>query len=76
MKTPTALRPLRHPPFRILAASMCLSLCSGGLFVLALVWQVVALGGGPRDLSLVTAANGVGLIATALLGGVLADRVP
>ena len=34
------------------------------------------MGGGPRDLSLVTAANGVGLVATALLGGVLADRVP
>ena len=76
MRLPTALSPLRHPAFRTLATSLCLSLASGGLLILALVWQVVALGGGPRDLSLVTAANSVGLVATALLGGVLADRVP
>ena len=76
MRLPTALRPLRHPRFRTLAISMCLSLASGGVLILALVWQVVALDGGPRQLSLVTAANGVGLVATALLGGVLADRVP
>ena len=50
---PRALAPLRHPAYRLLAASMALSLLSSGLWIVALVWQVVALDGGPAQLSVV-----------------------
>ena len=35
-----------------------------------------ALDGGPAELSVVSTAAAIGMLATALLGGVLADRVP
>jgi MFS family permease len=40
------------------------------------VVQEVELGGGPVELSPVSGAHALGVIVTALLGGVLADRVP
>ena len=40
------------------------------------MWQVVALGGGPAGLSLVAALAAGGMLASTLLGGALADRVP
>jgi len=73
---PRALRPLRHRDYRLLVGSMGLSLLAGGMWAVALVWQVIALGGGPVELSVVTAAGGAGLLASALAGGVAADRLP
>ncbi len=73
---PSALRPLRHRSYRLLAASLTLSLLGAGLVIVSLAWQVVALGGGPADLSLVTGAEAAGLLVTALIGGVMADRIP
>jgi MFS family permease len=75
-RIPRALQPLRHREFRLLAASAAASLTADGLWLVALVWQVIALGGGPSDLSLVTAATSLGLVAAVLLGGVAADRLP
>src|SRR4051812_47865544 len=73
---PRALSPLRLHHYRLLAASMTFSLLAAGLWAVALVWQVVALHGGPAALSLVTALSAGGMLATTLLGGALADRVP
>jgi MFS family permease len=73
---PRALAPLRHRYYRLLAASMALSLLAAGLWAVAVVWQVIALGGGPAALSLVTGLTAGGMLASTLLGGVLADRVP
>jgi MFS family permease len=73
---PRALAPLRHRDYRLLAASMALSLLGAGLWAVAVVWQVVALGGGPAALSLVTALSAGGMLASTLFGGVLADRFP
>jgi MFS family permease len=73
---PRALSPLRHPAYRLLAASMALSLLAAGLWAVAVVWQVVALRGGPAALSLVTAMGAGGMLASTLLGGALADRIP
>jgi MFS family permease len=73
---PRALAPLRHSSYRLLAASMALSLLAAGLWAVALVWQVVALGGGPAALSLVTALGAAGMLASTLLGGAMADRIP
>ena len=47
---PRALTPFRHTAYRWLAASLTLSMVGQGLWVVAVVWQVVALGGGPRQL--------------------------
>jgi MFS family permease len=46
-----------------------------GLWLVALAWQVISLGGGPAQLSLVTALYSVGLLAFVLVGGVAADRL-
>jgi len=73
---PRALAPLRLHRYRLLAASMALSLLAAGLWAVAVVWQVVALGGGPAALSSVTALGAGGMLASTLLGGALADRIP
>jgi MFS family permease len=73
---PRALAPLRHPAYRLLAASMALSLLSSGLWIVSLVWQVVALDGGPAQLSVVSGLSAVGMLASTLFGGALADRIP
>jgi MFS family permease len=73
---PPAVRPLRHREFRLLAASAAASLTADGLWLVASVWQVMAMGGGPADLSVVATATSLGLVAAVLLGGVAADRLP
>jgi MFS family permease len=73
---PRALSPLRHSAYRLLALSLALSLLTQGLWAIAVVWQVVALDGGPAALSLVTGLSAGGMLATTLIGGALADRIP
>jgi MFS family permease len=73
---PAALRPLRQRDFRLLWAGLAVSLAGSGLWLVALAWQVISLGGGPGQLSLVTALYSVGLLAFMLVGGVAADRLP
>ena len=72
---PTAFRPLRHRDFRLLWTGLAISLVGSGLWLVALAWQVIELGGGPTELSLVTALFSVGLLAFVLIGGVAADRL-
>lgn len=76
MRYPGALRPLRHPEYRLLAGSLVASLFGTGMLIVAQVWQVVALGGGAGELALVTTIGATGMLLTTLFGGVLADRVP
>jgi MFS family permease len=73
---PRALSPLRRTGYRWLAAALVLSLTSSGIYLLAVVWQVIELDGGPGALSLVSTSTAVGMLLTTLLGGALADRVP
>lgn len=75
-RTPKALVPLRTPAYRWLFGSLVASVLGSGLVVVALFWQIVELGGGPAQVSFVMTATGLGMIATTLLGGALADRVP
>ena len=75
-RVPRALRPLRHREFALLAGSAAGSLLADGIWVVASVWQVMAMGGGPADFSVVAAAMSLGLVAAVLLGGVAADRLP
>ena len=75
-RAPRALRPFRHREYRLLVASGSASLLADGLWLVALVWQVIGMGGRPTDLSLVAAATSLGLVMAVLLGGVAADRFP
>ncbi len=75
-RVPRALAPFRHTGYRRLALALVLSSFASGVWIVALVWEVIRIGGGPGQLSVVTTANAVGVLAPALLGGVVADRIP
>ena len=75
MSTPRALRPLLNPAYRWLAAALVASMIGAGVWMVALVWQIVAIGGGAAELSMVAGASAVGMLLTTLLGGALADRM-
>ena len=71
-----ALAPLRLPAYRRLATALVLSTFASGVWAVAIVWEVIRIGGGPEQLSVVAASGTVGVLVPALLGGVVADRVP
>lgn len=75
-RLPRALTPFRHAAYRRLAVALTLSTFASGVWVVGMVWEVIRIGGGPAQLSVVTTAGAVGVIVPALLGGVVADRVP
>ncbi|KAA1415510.1 MFS transporter [Nocardioides humilatus] len=75
-RLPRALTPFRHSAYRRLGAALVLGTFAGGVWVVALVWEVIRIGGGPGQLSVVTTAGAIGVLVPALLGGVVADRVP
>ena len=67
---PRALRPFRTPAYRKLALALILSTFASGVWVVALVWEVIRIGGGPAQLSIVSTASAVGVLLPALLAGV------
>ena len=73
---PRALTPFHTPAYRWLALALAATSFAGGVWVVALVWEVIRLGGGPGQLSAVMTASAVGVLVPALLAGVVADRVP
>src|SRR3712207_1585963 len=73
---PRALTPFRHAAYRRLAVALTLSTFGSGVWIVGLVWEVIRIGGGPAQLSVVTTAGAVGVLLPALLAGVVADRVP
>ncbi|MFI5736506.1 MFS transporter [Kribbella sp. NPDC051587] len=70
-----AVRPLRHRDYRLLWIGLAVALLGSGLWLVALAWQVIELGGGPVQLSVVTTAYSIGLVVCVLFGGVAADRL-
>ena len=76
MPTPKALRPFAHREYRVLIAALAISIFGSGMWAVAMVYQVIHLGGGPLELSVVAAAGSVGLVAFVLAGGIAADRIP
>jgi len=73
---PKALHPLRNRDFRLLWGALAISLTGDGIWLVAIAFQVIELGGGPVQLSLVAGAFSVGMLAFLLVGGVVADRLP
>ena len=72
---PRSLRPLRSARYRLLGGALALNLAGAGMWLVASAWQVIALGAGPAALGLVATGSTLALVAAALLGGVVADRV-
>ena len=60
----------------MLIGALAVSIFGSGMWAVAMVYQVIHIGGGPLELSLVAAAGSVGLVAFVLAGGIAADRVP
>jgi MFS family permease len=76
MPAPRALRPFAHREYRVLIAALAISIFGSGMWAVAMVYQVIHLGGGPLELSLVAAAGSLGLVSFVLAGGIAADRIP
>ena len=75
-RVPRAARPFVHAQYRILAFALVMSLLGAGIWLVSMVFEVKALGGGPIQLSFVATAKAIGLIVATLIGGAVADRVP
>lgn len=73
---PRALTPFRSRAYRRLALALLFSTFASGVWIVALVWEVIRIGGGPSQLSVVSTCAAVGVLLPAMLGGVVADRVP
>ncbi len=75
-RLPRALTPFRHAAYRRLGLALVLGSFAGGVWLVALVWEVIRIGGSASQLSIVSTAAAIGVLLPALLGGVVADRVP
>lgn len=73
---PRILTPFAVPAYRRMALALTCGAFAYGVWTVALVWEVIRLGGGPAQLSVVSTAGAVGVLLPALLAGVVADRVP
>jgi len=73
---PRMLTPFAIPGYRRMAVALTCGAFAYGVWTVALVWEVIRLGGGPAQLSVVSTSGAVGVLLPALLAGVVADRVP
>src|SRR4051812_18894829 len=73
---PRVLAPFAIPVYRKMAVALSCGAFAYGVWTVALVWEVIRLGGGPAQLSVVSTAGAIGVLLPALLAGVIADRVP
>src|SRR6478736_7308302 len=65
----------RHRDFRLLWSGQVVSAIGDAAFFTALGWRAFTLVGSQR-LGIVFVCQGIGLLATLLIGGALADRLP
>jgi MFS family permease len=68
------IRPLRERDFALFWAGTLVSLLGDGIYLVALPFTVLGLGGGAGSLSLVGLAWSLGMVGFLLAGGLLADR--
>jgi MFS family permease len=76
MRALRALRPFAHREYRVLIVALAISIFGSGMWAVAMVYEVIHLGGGPLELSLVATAGSAALVAFVLAGGIAADRFP
>ena len=75
-RTPTVLRPLRNRTFGLLWAGQTISLIGDFVYIVALPFQVLALGGTAVQIGAVVACSSVTQLLLLLVGGALVDRWP
>lgn len=68
--------PLRERQYRRLIIAVALSIFGHGMLAVTIVLQTITLSPSPTSVSLVGTALALGLVITALPGGVIADRIP
>jgi MFS family permease len=76
MPLPETFAPLGERPFRLLFASLAVTLLGSWMTPVALAFAVLELTDSPTALGLVLAAEAVPLVGLLLIGGVWADRLP
>jgi MFS family permease len=76
MPLPETFAPLGERPFRLLFASLAVTLLGSWMTPVALAFAVLELTDSPAALGLVLAAEAVPLVGLLLIGGVWADRLP
>ena len=74
-RLPESLHVLRRRDFRLLFAGQTVSVLGDRMVAVALAFAVLQIGGSPSEVGLVLAARVLPSAGTALVGGVLADRV-
>ena len=57
---PRILTPFALPAYRLMALALTCGAFAYGVWTVALVWEVIRLGGGPAQLSVVSTAGAVG----------------
>ena len=70
------LAPLRHRDFRLLWIGQSVSQTGDALYLVALPFQILALGGTPLQLGLGFTVFSAAQLAVSLFGGAIVDRVP
>lgn len=73
---PDSLAVLRRPGFRLLLVAQGVSVLGDRMVLVALAFAVLEVGGSASEVGVVLAAQVVPLVATVLVGGVVADRLP
>ncbi len=73
-RLPDSLEVLRTREFRLLFGGQAVSVLGDRMAVVALAFAVLEIGGSTSDVGLVLAAGAFPLVATVLVGGVVADR--
>ncbi|HZC77909.1 MAG TPA: MFS transporter, partial [Ktedonobacterales bacterium] len=76
LRLPSSLDALSEPRFRLLWAGQATSAIGDGILPIAAAFAVLRIGGSATDLGLVLAARTVSQLASFLVGGVWADRLP
>ena len=75
LTSPRILLPLRHRDFRLLLSGQTISNFGNTFWLVALPFQLIALGATPLQLGVAVTIAGLSSMAFLLLGGVIADRV-
>lgn len=74
MRSPAILAPLRHRDFRLLLIGQTVSIFGNNFFLVALPFQLIALGATPLQLGIAVTLAGLSTLVFLLLGGAIADR--
>ena len=73
-KLPRILLPLRHKDFGLLLLGQTVSIFGNNFFLIALPFQLIALGATPVQLGIAVGLAGISTLVFLLLGGAIADR--